>query len=127
MNSQTISVDTGYGFVYVTNVLMKNANETPAKSLYGGSMQIVIAKVELTGLEKTGRYLDRYKMEPELRAVPVTVSCLWLNDGASEDLAKAKDYAALHGWTAYAFGSEVKDARKEAERMALEAFTAAKV
>lgn len=87
-------------------------------------MQIVIAKVDMTGLERTGRYKDRYQMEPEFRSVPVAVSCLWLNDGASEDVAKAKDYAASNGWTVYTFGSKVENARKEAERMALEAFKA---
>lgn len=69
-------------------------------------MQIVIAKVEMSGIEFTGKYLDRYCTEPEIRRIPQAKGCMWLNDGGPTDVDKAKEFAKTEGYTVYTFQGE---------------------
>lgn len=87
-------------------------------------MQIVIAWVNMDGVELTGRYLDRYMTEQEIRRVPKAHACMWLNDGDESDVKKAEDYAKADGRTIYTFSGE-KNPLDAAKKLALTAFAGA--
>jgi hypothetical protein len=56
---------------------------------------IVIASVEMTGMEKTGKMVQRdYNWFPEFRTAPEVKALVWLHNGSTEDVTKASAYAA---------------------------------
>lgn len=70
-------------------------------------MQIVLAKVEMTGLKATGRNIMRDRNYfPEYVPAPETKACMWLNNGTAEDVKKAKAFAKTEGYMVFTFNGE---------------------
>jgi hypothetical protein len=63
------------------------------RSVAGEPVAIVLAWVDMTGIHLTGRYVDRYKTVREVKAVEAAKTCMWLNRGTADDVAKARVYA----------------------------------
>ena len=59
-------------------------------------MQIVIGWTE-TGIEVVRSRRTDLGERPVTREVTIPKSCMWLNDGTTDDLAKARAYAASEG------------------------------
>lgn len=93
------------------------ATETP--------VTIVVAWVDMSGLEKTGRMILRdMNWFPEFKAVPAAKTCIWLNRGNAEDIAKAHAYAAPRGYFVFLYEPETKNARERASSEVLKQWNA---
>ena len=55
---------------------------------------IIIAWTDMSGLKLTGRYLDRYRLVPETKAVEAARAVCWLREGSAEDVIKAQAHCA---------------------------------
>jgi hypothetical protein len=87
-------------------------------------MQIVITWVNMDGVELTGKYLDRYYTEPEIKRTAKAHGCMWLNDGDTSDVLKAEAYAKSEdGHRVFTFTGE-KDPLGKAKAIALAEFMA---
>ena len=70
-------------------------------------MQIVLAKVENTGLRDTGEFLMRDRnWFPKFEACPEPKACMWLANGKQSDVEKAMWFAAQEGWTVFVYHNE---------------------
>lgn len=72
---------------------------------------IVLAKVEMTGLEPTGAMerFDGVNYRPQMRVAPRAAALVWLNEGTDADLAKAKAYATTEGYEVLTFPTTEED------------------
>jgi len=82
-------------------------------------MQIVLARVEMTGIEVAGKYLYGYYTEPKIKRVPEAKALMWLEEGGMIDFENALKFARKEGYTAYRFSLEEKDPLGKAKEMIL--------
>ena len=75
------------------------------------SAAIVLARVDLTGVEPTGEWerYDGVNYRPKVRIVAEAKACIWLRDGTRSDEAKAKAFAEKEGWTVLTFPTSEPD------------------
>jgi hypothetical protein len=86
----------------------------------GNQMQIVIAKVEMTGLEATGRFITKDRnLFPEFRAAPEAKAAMWLRKGTPADVAKAKAAMESEGYKVFTFDSAERDPLGKAKEKVL--------
>jgi hypothetical protein len=85
---------------------------------------IVLAKVEMDGIELTGRFLDRLQQVPETRAVPVAKSVTWRygEDICEKDLQRARAYAPTEGYQVFVYPLDEKHPHERARAEVLAAF-----
>jgi hypothetical protein len=91
-------------------------------SAHTPAQTIVIAWVEMTGTRFTGRYRDRYALEPICVAEPEAKAAIWLNEGSADDIAKARKHLATIGeeWAdVYTFDPGHPEPQKKARAMIL--------
>lgn len=85
--------------------------------------QIVYARVEMTGMEKTGRTVERDRNYfPEMRAAPEAKAGMWLKKGTDVDVAKARGSMAGEGYSIYKYPLSEGDPLGKARRAVLSAY-----
>ena len=84
-------------------------------------MQIVIAKVEMTGLRPTGRSVrfDGVNYRPQFEPAPEAKAAMWLRNGTDADVEKAISANARDGWKVYTFDKSERDPLGKARAAAL--------
>lgn len=84
--------------------------------------KLVLAWVDNTGVELTGRYRDRLSQYPETRAVPEARACVW-GDNTPELLDRLRKHVAGatkdHVWTGYFLLDDTNDVLNRARNLAL--------
>jgi hypothetical protein len=71
---------------------------------------IVLAKVEMTGLRETGKFVRRdMNWFKEFEAAPEAKALVWLLKGNESDEIKANTYAATEGYSVLTFPISEKD------------------
>lgn len=84
---------------------------------------IVVARVEMTGIRKTGRQVMRDRnWFPEIEAAPEAKTCIWLNAGTPDDVESARTFAAKEGYTVFTYPTDDPDPRGRASREVMEQY-----
>lgn len=81
-------------------------------------MQIIIAWTEEEARLVRERRTDLGET-PVMEIVRVAKTCVWLNSGTEDDVAKARAYAAANGLKVYTYSQAVKNARATAAKAIL--------
>lgn len=85
-------------------------------------MKLVLAWVDRTGIELTGRYRDTLRQYPETRSVPEARACMW-GDNTPEMLERLQKHVEQasrdHVWTGYFLLENTDDVLSRARNLAL--------
>lgn len=81
---------------------------------------IVLAKVEMSGLRETGKFVQRdVNWHPEFEAAPEAKAMVWLLKGNASDEVKANSFAETEGYSILTFPISEKDPIGKAKSIAM--------